>query len=74
MADQPPPTPKPRSRARLALQVLGSLVLVAAVFYYLLKGIDLAQVWADIRAMTWLEDLTLLAAAPGTWPPTRWCG
>jgi len=63
MADQPPPTPKPRSRARLALQVVGSLVLVAAIFYYLFQGIDLAQVWADIQAMTWLEDLTLLAAA-----------
>jgi uncharacterized membrane protein YbhN (UPF0104 family) len=63
MADQPPPTPKPRSRARLALQVVGSLVLVAAIFYYLFQGIDLAQVWADIKAMTWLEDLTLLAAA-----------
>ena len=63
MADQPPPTPKARSRARLALQVVGSLVLVVAIFYYLFQGIDLAQVWADIRAMTWLEDLTLLAAA-----------
>ena len=63
MADQPPPTPKPRSRARLTLQVVGSLVLVAAIFYYLFQGIDLEQVWADIQAMTWLEDLTLLAAA-----------
>jgi hypothetical protein len=32
MADQPPPATKPRSRARLALQVVGSLVLVAAIF------------------------------------------
>jgi putative heme transporter len=63
MDNQPPPAAKPRSRTRLALQVVGSLVLVVAIFYYLLKGIDLAQVWADIRAMTWLEDLTLLAAA-----------
>jgi putative heme transporter len=65
MVDQHAPAAKPRSRARLALQVVGSLVLVAAIFYYLLKGIDLAEVWANIRAMTWLEDLTLLAAA--TW-------
>jgi hypothetical protein len=64
MADQQPPAaPGSRSRTRLALQVVGSLVLVAAIFYYLFQGIDLAQVWADIRAMTWLEDLTLLAAA-----------
>jgi putative heme transporter len=63
MADQPHAAPKPRSRARLAVQVVLSLVLVAAIFYYLLKGIDLGQVWANIRAMTWLEDATLLAVA-----------
>jgi hypothetical protein len=52
MADQQPPAATPRSRTRLAVQVLGSLVLVAAIFYYLLQGIDLAQAWADIQAMT----------------------
>jgi hypothetical protein len=36
-----------------------SLVLVVAIFYYLLKGIDLALVWAEIRAMTWTEDAVL---------------
>jgi hypothetical protein len=63
MADQQPSAAKPRSRARLAIQVVVSLVLVVAIFYYLLKGIDLGQVWAEIRAMTWLEDATLLAIA-----------
>jgi hypothetical protein len=63
MADQQPPAATPRSRVRLAVQMVVSLVLVAAIFYYLLQGIDLAQVWVDIRAMTWLEDLTLLASA-----------
>jgi len=62
-ADQQPAATKPRSRARLAVQVVVSLVLVVAIFYYLLKGIDLGQVWANIRAMTWLEDATLLAVA-----------
>src|SRR6266508_1934267 len=63
MADQQPSAAKPRSRARLAIQVVVSLVLVVAIFYYLLRGIDLGQVWAEIRAMTWLEDATLLAIA-----------
>jgi uncharacterized membrane protein YbhN (UPF0104 family) len=41
-----------------------SLVLVVAIFYYLLRGIDLALVWAQIRAMSWTEDavLALIAA------------
>jgi hypothetical protein len=34
MADQQPPVAKPRSRARLAVQVAVSLVLVVAIFYY----------------------------------------
>jgi uncharacterized membrane protein YbhN (UPF0104 family) len=59
MVDQEPAAAKPRSRTRLAVQVGVSLVLVVALFYYLLKGIDLRQVWAEIRAMTWLELTTL---------------
>jgi hypothetical protein len=39
MADQPPAA-KPRSRTRLILQTSVSLVLVVAIFYYLLRGID----------------------------------
>ena len=51
MADQQPPAATPRSCVRLAVQAGLSLVLVASIFY-LLQGIDLAQVWADIQAMT----------------------
>jgi hypothetical protein len=36
MADQQPPAAKPPSRARLVVQVAMSLVLVVAIFYYLL--------------------------------------
>jgi uncharacterized membrane protein YbhN (UPF0104 family)/membrane-associated phospholipid phosphatase len=63
MDDQPPPAAKPRSRTRLAIQVVVSLVLVVVLFYYLLKDVELAQVWAEIRAMTWMEDAALLAFA-----------
>jgi hypothetical protein len=56
-ADQQPPAAKPRSRTRVAVQVVVSLVV--AIFYYLFNGIDLAQVWTDIWAMTWLELTTL---------------
>src|SRR5918992_4452633 len=65
MVDQEPPgAAQPRSRTRLIVQAVVSLVLVVAIFYYLLRGIDLAQVWAEIRAMTWMEDavLALIAA------------
>jgi uncharacterized membrane protein YbhN (UPF0104 family)/membrane-associated phospholipid phosphatase len=63
MDDQRPPAAKPRSRTRLAIQVVVSLALVVVLFYYLLKDVELGQVWAEIRAMTWLEDATLLAIA-----------
>jgi hypothetical protein len=33
------------------------------LFYYLLKDVDLAQVWAEIQAMTWTEDAALAAIA-----------
>jgi uncharacterized membrane protein YbhN (UPF0104 family) len=63
MADKEPPAAKPRSRTRLIVQAVVSLVLVVAIFYYLLRGIDLAQVWAEIRAMTWMEDAVLAVIA-----------
>ena len=64
MVDQElPGAAKPRSRTRLVLQAVVSLVLVVAIFYYLLRGIDLAQVWADIRAMTWIEEAVLAVIA-----------
>jgi putative heme transporter len=59
MVTQEPPAAKPRSRTRLVVQVVVSLVLVAVIFYFLLKKIDLGQVWTAITSMTWLE-LTLL--------------
>ena len=64
MVDQPPAA-KPRSRTRLIVQTSVSLVLVVAIFYYLLKGIDLRLVWAEIRAMSWTEDAVL--ALIGAW-------
>jgi uncharacterized membrane protein YbhN (UPF0104 family) len=52
----PPPT-------RRIIQGLGSLVLIVAIFYFLLKGIAFGQVWAAIRALTWLELATLAGIA-----------
>jgi uncharacterized membrane protein YbhN (UPF0104 family)/membrane-associated phospholipid phosphatase len=63
MDDQQPPATKPRSRTRLIVQAVFSLALVVVLFYYLLKDVDLAQVWAEIQAMTWREDAALLAIA-----------
>jgi uncharacterized membrane protein YbhN (UPF0104 family) len=55
MVAEEPPAAKPRSRTRLLIQIVVSLVLVGAIFYFLLKQIDLAQVWTAITDMTWLE-------------------
>jgi uncharacterized membrane protein YbhN (UPF0104 family)/membrane-associated phospholipid phosphatase len=63
MVDQQPPAARPRSRTRLIVQAVFSLALVVVLFYYLLKDVDLAQVWAEIQAMTWMEDAALLAIA-----------
>jgi putative heme transporter len=54
---------RPPPRSRRIVQVALSLVLVVAIFYYLLRGIDLATVWAEIKALTWLEMATLAAIA-----------
>jgi len=54
---------KRSSPGRMALKVGVSLVLVVGIFYYLLTGIELSQVWAEIQAMTWREDLLLGAIA-----------
>jgi uncharacterized protein (TIRG00374 family) len=40
-----------------------SLVLVVGIFYFLFRQIDFAEVWAEIRAMTWLELTVLLVIA-----------
>jgi len=51
------------SGTRMAVRAVISVVLVGAIFYYLLRGIDLGQVRAEITAMTWLELVTLGALA-----------
>jgi hypothetical protein len=58
-ADREGPAAGRRSRTRLVVQGLVSLVLVVAIYYYLLTKIDLAQVWAAITDLTWLELATL---------------
>jgi putative heme transporter len=60
---QKPPATKTRSRIRLIVQAVFSLALVVVLFYYLLKDVDLAQVWAEMQAMTWTEDAALAAIA-----------
>jgi putative heme transporter len=59
MVNQAPPATTHRSRTRLVVQGVLSLVLVVAIFYFLRKKFDPAQMWAAISAMTWLE-LTIL--------------
>jgi putative heme transporter len=59
MVEQAPAATSHRSRTRLVVQVVLSLVLVVAIFYYLRRKIDPAQTWAAITAMTWPELVTL---------------
>ena len=59
MVDQAPPAASRRSRTRLLVQGLLSLVLVVAITYYLRRKIDPAESWAAITAMTWPELATL---------------
>jgi putative heme transporter len=63
MAGQEVKAAKRSSPLRMALKVAFSVVLVAGIFYYLLTGIDLGEVWAQIKAMTWREDLLLAVIA-----------
>jgi putative heme transporter len=49
----------PGSPTRLVIQALVWLGLVVAIFSFLLHGIDLAEVGAEIRAMTWIEGAIL---------------
>jgi putative heme transporter len=51
----------PGSPTRLVVQGLVSLGLVVAIFYFLLQGIDLAEVEAEIGAMTGIEGAILAA-------------
>src|SRR5215212_9140656 len=59
MVNQAPPATTRRSRTRLVVQGVLSLVLVVAIFYFLRKKFDPAQMWTAISAMTWLELATL---------------
>jgi putative heme transporter len=59
MVEQAPPAAKHRSRTRLVVQVVVSLVLVVVIFYFLIKKIDLPRAWAAVTSMTWLELTTL---------------
>jgi uncharacterized protein (TIRG00374 family) len=64
MADQKKPAPPaPRSRLHLIVQAVLSLLLVVAISWYLLHGIDRGQVWVEITAMTPVELVTLLVLA-----------
>jgi hypothetical protein len=58
-AEQVPPVASRRSPARLAVQVVVSLLLVVVIFYFLVKKVDLGQAWTAITDMTWLELATL---------------
>ncbi len=63
---QPDPAGRSSRRRRrwLAIQVLLAVAVVALIYLVLLpKLVDVEQVWATLRAMTWLELVTLLGAA-----------
>ena len=52
------------SRRQLVVRLLLAVVVIAVVYLWLLpKLVDVSQVWATLRAMTWLELATLLVAA-----------
>ena len=53
----------PSPRTRQVIKAVLSLVLVVGIFYFLFKRIDFAAVWAEIKAMTWLELGILLVIA-----------
>ncbi|HJW62576.1 MAG TPA: lysylphosphatidylglycerol synthase transmembrane domain-containing protein [Actinomycetes bacterium] len=57
-------TTKRSSPAKMTLRVAVSLLLIAVIFWYLLRDISLADVWAAITAMTWgeLAGLAVVAA------------
>jgi uncharacterized protein (TIRG00374 family) len=55
---------KRSSTPKTVLRIVVSLLLIAVIFYYLLKDISPADVWAAITAMTWTE-LVVLAVVAG---------
>jgi putative heme transporter len=62
---EPEASPRPgTSRRRLVVRALLAIGVVAAIYFGLLpRQVDVAEVGATLRAMTWLELATLLAAA-----------
>ena len=64
MTDSEPPARPGPGRRQLVVRVLLAIAVVAVVYLGLLpRLVDVDQVWATLRAMTWLELVTLLAAA-----------
>jgi putative heme transporter len=63
MTEQAQSAPRKHLPTRRIIQGALSLVLIVAIFWFLLKGIAFGQVWAAIRALTWLELATLAAIA-----------
>ena len=64
MTDPEAPPRPAQSRRRLVVRALLAIAVVGLVYFVLLPQlVDVDQVWATLRAMTWLELATLLAAA-----------
>lgn len=63
VSEEPAAVDRP-SRRRLVVRLLLAVLVIAVVYLWLLpKLVDVSQVWATLRAMTWLELATLLVAA-----------
>ena len=61
---QPPRARKrPSQGTRQVIKAVLSLALVVGIFYFLFSRIEFADVWAEIRAMTWIELTILLVIA-----------
>jgi putative heme transporter len=56
-------TAKRTSRAKMAARIVLALALIVVIFWYLLRDISLADVWAAIAAMTWIELVGLAVIA-----------
>jgi putative heme transporter len=56
-------TAKRASRAKMVARITLALALIVVIFWYLLRDISLADVWAAIAAMTWIELVGLAAIA-----------
>src|SRR5436190_240424 len=62
--EQVVPQPKARSRSRQIVQIGMSVVLVLAVIWYVKSNVaSFSDVWAEIKAMTPVEIVVLLAFA-----------